>query len=285
MQPDLLMPTFPRLTDYLGAWCFEPTRFETLFKAISLADFTAHVLAVRQATNAPSRGSSRYTETVPAAGGKQIAVVKMAGVLMKGESSMGGTSTVQLRREVRAAAADETVSGILLAIDSPGGTFAGTPDLAAEVKAATRKKPVWAHIDDLGASAAYYVASQADMIFANAPEAFVGSIGTMMMIYDASKAFEDGGIKPMLFKTGPLKGAGSMGTAVTEEQSAYFQRIIDGLQEGFDAAVKNGRGFSAKELDAVRTGGVFLASDAKQLRLIDGIRPLSKTLAELAAAR
>lgn len=285
MWPDLAMPMLPRITDYLGAWCVEPTRFETLFRGITLADFTAHAAAIRQAAPAPSRPAVRYTELVPAANGKQVAVVKMAGTLMKGESSFGGASTVQLRREVRAAAADESVSGILLAIDSPGGTSAGTSDLAADVKAATRKKPVWAHIDDLGASAAYYVASQADLVYANSSDALVGSIGTMMMVYDASGAFEKEGIKPMLFRTGPLKGAGSMGTAVSEEQSAYFQKIIDGLQEGFDAAVKSGRGMTAKELDAARTGAVFLASEAKQLRLIDGIRPFSKTLAELSAAK
>ncbi|MFO0806668.1 MAG: S49 family peptidase [Gemmataceae bacterium] len=285
MQPDLLLPAFPRITDYLGAWCFEPTRFETLLRGVRVADFTAHVAAIRQAGPVASRGAMRYTEMIAAAGGQQVAVIKMAGTLMKGESSFGGTSTVQLRREIRAVAADESVSGILLAIDSPGGTSAGTADLAAEVKMASRKKPVWAHIDDLGASAAYYVASQANLIYANTADALVGSIGTMMMIYDASGAFEKEGIKPMLFKTGPLKGAGSMGSAVSEEQAAYFQKIIDGLQEGFDAAVKSGRGLSAKELDAVRTGGVFLASEAKQLRLIDGIRPLAKTLAELSAAK
>lgn len=278
MSSDLLYPTVPRISDYFGAWCFEAERFTAIYRAVMAMD-----LAAKMAAPAPARVSN--VEMVAASGGKQIAIVKAVGMLMKQQSSLGGTSTIQLRRDIRASAADPNVSGILLAIDSPGGTVAGTSDLAAEVKAATRKKPVWAHIDDLGASAAYMVASQADMIFANQPEASVGSIGTMMMLYDASAAFEKEGIKPMLFKTGPLKGAGSPGSEITEEQAAYFQRMIDGMQAGFDAAVKSGRGLSAKELDAVRTGGVFLASEAKQLRLIDGIRPLEKTLAELAAAK
>src|SRR5581483_9650939 len=110
------------------------------------------------------------------------------GMLMKGQSSMGGTSTVMARRDIRQAVADQDVAGILLAIDSPGGTVAGTDDLAAEVRQARTSKPVWAAIDDLGASAAYWVASQTQRVTVNSPTALVGSIGTLQVIRDLSAA-------------------------------------------------------------------------------------------------
>lgn len=62
--------------------------------------------------------------------------------------------------------------------------MAGTDDLARDVKAASRAKPLWAHIEDMGASAAYWVASQASKITANSETALVGSIGTLQVIHD-----------------------------------------------------------------------------------------------------
>lgn len=269
---------FARFDEYVSAWCFEPERFAGLWRLVQSTNLAEHMAQAQ-----PARTSN--TETISGKGGKSIAVVKVLGTLMKQQSSMGGTSTIQLRRDIRSAAADPNVSGILLAIESPGGTVAGTADLAAEVAKARKQKPVWAHIDDLGASAAYWLASQADMIFANNDTALVGSIGTIQVVYDMSAAAEKEGVKALVFATGPLKGTGVAGAAVTPEQQAYLQRLVNDAQQSFDAAVSVGRALSAAKLVAVRTGAVFSAPEALSLRLIDGIRPLDETLAELAEAR
>lgn len=280
---DLLhVPRFARLDEYWGAWAMEPERFLAQYRLVLGTDLLAHA---RQAAAAPQPARSPNVELVPGRAGKSVALVRVLGTLMKQASSFGGTSTIQLRRDVRQAAADPNVTGILLAIDSPGGTVAGTADLANEVRQARRAKPVWAHIDDLGASAAYWVASQADQVFANAATAWVGSIGTIQTVYDLSQAAEREGIKTLVFSTGPLKGAGAPGTEVTEEQRAYFQSLVEDAQQSFDAAVRSGRGMTAAQLAAVRTGGVFPAGKAVGLRLIDGIRALDKTLDALAAAK
>ena len=278
MTDALQVPHFARFEDYLGAWAYEPERFRGQWELVRRTDLPLHVAAAPAA-----RASS--TDMIAAGGGKSIARVAIRGSLMKGQSSFGGTSTVQLRRDIRQAAANPDVRAILLDVESPGGTVAGTADLAAEVKAASRRKPVWAHVDDLAASAAYWVASQADMVFANDRTALVGSIGTIMTVYDYSAAAEKEGVKALVFATGPLKGAGAPGSVVTEAQQAYFQRLIDDAQRSFDAAVKAGRGLSAAELAAVRTGGVFPAGDAVGLKLIDGIRPIDRTLEALANAK
>jgi signal peptide peptidase SppA len=216
---------------------------------------------------------------------RTVATVQLAGPLMKAVGSMqSGTSTVQARRDLRQAAADPDVSAILLMVDSPGGTVAGTQDLAADVAAAAAKKPVWAFIDDLGASAAYWVASQATKVFANAGTAWVGSIGTLLVVYDVSGAAEEAGVKALVFGTGPLKGVATPGTVVTDDQQAYFKALVEDTQRSFDAAVAGGRGMTPDQLAAVKTGGAFLASDALRLNLIDGIQSIDQTLAQLAAS-
>lgn len=273
----LQVPAFNRLADYCGLWAIEPTAFDSLWRMALALDMQQHVAAkpepIRSALEKASTGR-----------GRSVAMIRATGLLMKSASSLGGTSSIQLRRDIRQAAADPDVSAILLAFDSPGGTVAGTADLAADVRAARKSKPVWAHIDDLGASAAYWVASQAERVFANDSSALIGSIGTYQILRDFSAAAEREGVKTHVIKTGPLKGAGSPGAPVTDEQLAHVQQLVNATQEIFDAAVRKGRGLSASELEAVRHGGVLMADDAKSARLIDGIQPLGKTITELARA-
>jgi signal peptide peptidase SppA len=267
----ITVPAFNRLDDWLGLWAMEDQRFGALCRACRVADWPKHLAA------GPPQRPMSLTEMVPAKNGQTVAVISAAGTLMKSQSSFGGTSTVQLRREVRSAANDPNVSAILLRIDSPGGTVSGTADAAGDIKAARRKKPVWAHIEDLGASAAYWLASQADMVFANNPTAMVGSIGTYVAVADLSAAAEREGVKVHLFTTGPLKGMG--------DQAAHVQRLVNDTQTHFDEAVRKGRGMTATQLGAVRSGGMFPATEAVGLKLIDGVRSLDSTLESLASAK
>lgn len=265
-------PRFAHLHEYFGPWAFD---FGTL-----PFDFRSQISAGPQGKLVASS-----MEMHPVKGGKNIAFVKVQGSLMKGQPWGGGTSTIQLRSDIRAAAKDPNVQGILLGIDSPGGTVAGTADLAADVKAARKQKPVWAHVSDLGASAAYWIASQASAIYANSPTALVGSIGTITNVYDVSQHFEQNGIKTHVFKTGSLKGLGTPGAPITEEHVSHMQTLVNELQTHFDSAVMKGRSFSAKQLESVKTGGVFPANEAVSLRLIDGIRSLDATVEALSAVR
>ena len=274
MNELLKLAVFARIDEYAGAWLMSPSHFASIVQSGKLIDMRQHIVDGRE--------PMAVVEKVAAAGGKTIALVRLQGVLMKGRSWMGGTSTIEARREIRNAASDSGVDGIMLAIDSPGGTVAGTSDLASEISAAAKIKPVYAHIDDLGASAAYWAASQAERITANSPTALIGSIGTVQVVYDQSQAFANEGIKTFLFATGPLKGMGAPGMPITEQQSAHMQGVIDSVQTAFDAGVKKGRNLSAAELNAVRHGGVFTASEAMDAKLIDAIQPLSKSINDMA---
>lgn len=273
MNELLVLPVFARVDEYADAWLMSPMHFAALVQSVKLIDMRQHV--------AEAKPQPMAAEKIEAAGGKSIALVRLQGMLMKGRSSMGGTSTIEARREIRNAASDPSVSAILLAIDSPGGTVAGTSDLADEIRSAGKAKPVWAHIDDLGASAAYWAASQAERITANSPTALVGSIGTVQVVYDQSQLYEREGVKTFLFATGPLKGLGAPGTKITEEQAAHLQSVIESIQASFDAGVRKGRNLTAAELGTVRHGGVFTATEALNVKLIDAIQPLSKSINDL----
>lgn len=211
-----------------------------------------------------------------------VAVIHMSGVLMKGESKFGGTvNSIAIRRALRMAARDEDVTAIMLVIDSPGGSVAGTEDLANDVADINQKKPIYAHASDLTASAAFWVASQTRRITANST-AMVGSIGTVAVVEDTSKKAEMEGVKVHVISTGKFKGAFTDGTPVLEEHLSYLQEIINKTNEHFLNAVAKGRQMKMSDLEKVADGRVFMADDAKAAGLIDQVQSLDHAISVVA---
>jgi signal peptide peptidase SppA len=232
-----------------------------------------------QQTRSQNKNQTKYK---PYAMSGSVAVISLVGPMSKngGRSLSSGASTVDLRRQVRLAAADPDVTAMLLRIDSPGGQIAGTPDLAADVRQAALKKPFYAYAEDMCCSAAYWVASQCNAIYANA-SAFVGSIGVLLVITDSSEAAQQAGEKVIVVSTGDFKGVGAEGTEITEEQVAYIQGQVDDIGAQFISAVNRGRGLSLTLGQAPADGAVYFGAKARSVGLVDGITPLDSVLSKL----
>ena len=275
-----------RLDEYCGLWAVEPLRFSQMLHSVSRVDLSSHVRANVEAgiktADIEARGSfDRVTANQGQQDGGDIAVIEISGTLTKRGSSLGAGSSVVARSQIRKATSDNTIAGIMLVIDSPGGTVAGTADLAADVKRAAESKPVYAYIEDLGASAAYWVASQATKVFANNDTALVGSIGTFLGLYDLSGKAEQEGIKAIVIKAGEFKGGGFPGAEISDEQIAIWQESVNATQTHFTSAVASGRGLSLGDAQALVTGRVYMAEEAQRLKLIDGVKTMEETLQEL----
>ncbi len=271
----ITVPTFPRVDDFAGAWLIEPAAGQALWERVSRLDMAAHV------AQAAPRPLESTMEKIAVDGGKSIAVVKLQGLMTKGNNSLGGTSTTQARRDIRQATADPTVQAILLAVDSPGGSASGSEALANDVRDANRVKPVVAQVDDIAASAALFAIAGSSKIFASNRSSQVGSIGTMLMVTDSSQAAAKEGVIVHTFATGSLKGAGAPGTPVTAAHGEYFAKIVNDLQVPFSDAVQAGRRLNPSQLAAVTSGAIFTAEEAQRLGLIDGIQSLETTVAQL----
>lgn len=263
--PKLQEFAVPHLEEYFGVWAIQTDRLDQRVQMFNDLDLELHIKHT-QAGAGMARASSFATMD-----DGQVAVITMRGEMMKAESSFGGASTVATRKKIRAAARDSSVRAIVLHIDSPGGTVAGTEDLADDVFQANKQKPVVAFIEDLGASAAYWVASQAGEIHAN-NSALVGSIGTFAVIFDSSKMAEDIGVKVHVVKAGDFKGAGVGGTPVTDEQLEEIQQRVNDFNELFLAGVTRGRAdLSLTRVRQIADGRVHIAKRAKELALIDQV--------------
>ena len=275
---------------HVGALACVPAHVEAVVRAVRLGVIPKHVEDVTPRYAAGEGGAPAgewlgerfrpYFSRV----GEGVAAIRLDGTLGKAASKFVDTSTAFVRRGLRSALADPAVASILLIVDSPGGYVAGTEDLAADVAAANELKPVVAYIEDLGASAAYWIASQAGRVFANG-SARIGSIGVFAVIEDSSKAMEAEGVTVHVISTGPLKGAGAPGAPVTDEHLAAWQAEIDDDFARFAAGIRRGRGMSGKQVEAVSTGGTWGADAAKGLGLIDGVKPLDAVIAGMPKPR
>jgi signal peptide peptidase SppA len=212
--------------------------------------------------------------------GQGIAVIPIMGPLVKGGGKNGEVDSVAIRRQLQAAVQDKEIGGIMLVIDSPGGTVAGTDELARDVLAANSVKPVAAHIEDLGASAAYWIASQAGTLTAN-HTAEVGSIGTMAVVEDTSGMAKAEGIVVHVVSTGSYKGAFVPGTEVTSDHLAYLQEQANALNAHFMTAVSKGRKVGMKKVEGWADGRAWIASTALDMGLIDGVTRLEDAMIKL----
>lgn len=208
-----------------------------------------------------------------------IALLDASGVLTKrGDFFEEGTATVALTAAVEAAAADQTVRGAVLRVESPGGTSAGIAELADAIYRLRQAKPTAAYIEDVGASAAYWLASQAERVYANR-SALVGSIGTYAVVRDWSAAMEGGGVKTHVIRAGALKGAGTMGEKISDELLAELQKIVEGVNAFFLEGVARGRGLSPAVVAKLADGRIHMAEEAKRLGLIDDIGTMADAMA------
>lgn len=203
------------------------------------------------------------------------ATIPVRGVLTKRYSMFtaifGGTAYSDIGKALEQSVTDPEVETIVLDIDSPGGSVDGLPELGEAIQTARQHKPVVAQVNGIAASAAYYIAANAESISAVNPLNEVGSIGVRMLVYDYSKAFEDEGIKPVVIDTGAHKSAGAIGTVVTEEQIAVWQAQVDRWMDHFVETVANGRRMPQESVRAAGDGRMFYAEDAARMGLIDGI--------------
>ena len=271
------------LGEYFGVWAIHEETFRAAVDRLTGFDLRQHVTARIEANDVVAAREAQ-TVAMPQTAERKLAVVSIDGPMMKYASSLsGGTSTVAIRQQLRELARDDSVAGVMLKIFSPGGTVSGNKDLADEVTALAGKKPVHAFIEDLGASAAYWIASQTSRITTNAT-GMVGSIGTFAVITDSSGAADQLGFKVHVVRAGDFKGAGTPGTEITKEQLAEFQRNVDALNEHFLAAVASGRKMSAKQIKEMADGRVHVGTEALSLGLVDAVSSFDEALSELAKA-
>jgi protease-4 len=185
-----------------------------------------------------------------------------------------------VREELEKAAEDDRVKAVVLRINSPGGTVTASDILYHEIKRfkERRKVPVVASILDVGASGGYYVALAADRIVAH-PTTVTGSIGVLMLTVNSSGLLEKIGVSADYITSGPRKDMGSPFRALTPEERAIFQDVIDRLYGRFVGLVARERRLDESRVRSFADGRIYTAPEALSLGLVDRIGYLEEAIA------
>ncbi|MGN6311282.1 MAG: S49 family peptidase [Xanthobacteraceae bacterium] len=254
------------------AWAIDPSRLDGMVALMARGERMA----------VPERGAATPSG---------IGVVPIVGPLTRAGGMLseffGFSSYSSIRSGLSQALADRSISRIILYVDSPGGAAAGCEELAADIAAAARVKPIAAYVDGVAASAAYWLASQAPQI-AITPSGEVGSIGVLLLHMDVSRALDAAGVTPtfVVSKASPYKVEANQFEPLGAEASANLQSAVDKIAEKFIGAVARGRGVSGGKVRAdYGKGRTLLAEAARAAGMIDRIGSLRDVIGDSATER
>ena len=201
--------------------------------------------------------------------GKHTALVDLRGVI----SADSDASADKIVAGLRSAFDDEDTVGIILRINSPGGSPVQSGyinDELRRLKAAKPEIPVYAVIMDICASGGYYVAAAADEIYAD-KASIVGSIGVRMDGFGFVEAIDKLGIERRLMTAGDHKALLDPFLPSDQTEQAHMQGLLDSIHQQFITVVKEGRGERLADDDRVFSGLVWTGDQALELGLVDGL--------------
>ena len=218
--------------------------------------------------------NSEKTVTVPDC----VAVINIEGTIVCGADSKenlfqqaNGVTSGTIMKQIREAAADDSVKALVLRIDSGGGSATAAEEVGRELlrfKEQT-KKPIVATMGNTGASAAYWIAACAsDKIYANATT-LTGSIGVYMPYMNTEELFKKIGITSDKIKSGPYKDILTNDRPMTPEEKEILQNIVDEIYDQFVYTVSAGRRMETSKVRAIADGRIYTGRQAKNIGLVD----------------
>lgn len=218
--------------------------------------------------------NSEKTVTVP----DRVAVINIEGTIVCGADSKenlfqhaNGVTSGTIMKQIREAAADDSVKALVLRIDSGGGSATAAEEVGRELlrfKEQTQK-PIVATMGNTGASAAYWIAACAsDKIYANATT-LTGSIGVYMPYMNTEELFKKIGITSDKIKSGPYKDIMSNDRPMTTEEKQILQNIVDEIYDQFVYTVSAGRRMETSKVRAIADGRIYTGRQAKNIGLVD----------------
>ena len=213
-----------------------------------------------------------------------LALVKLRGMIVDAEDDSifsSGNSMDSVEKYLRQAIKDNHIKGVLLRIDSPGGTIATSQEIYSLVKTIREEgKPVVVSMADVAASGGYYIACASNYIFAM-PGTLTGSIGVIANLVNLQPLEQKLGIEPEIVKSGLFKDIGSPNRQMTPQEKTILQNLIMDAYNQFVDAVASGRKMDRKLVISLADGRVYSGQQALKFGLIDSLGGYDQALAKL----
>lgn len=183
---------------------------------------------------------------------------------------------------LRQAKRDEKIAGVVLRINSPGGSALASDIIWAEIEELKKRKPVYSSFGDVAASGGYYVAAGTNKIFAQ-PNSITGSIGVFGVVFNTKDFFHNKlGITFDNIKTHQYSDIGESNKLMTREEKSIIQKSVEKVYTEFTSVVSVGRNISMDKINELAEGRLWSGAKAKEIGLVDNIGDLNDTIAALA---
>lgn len=202
-----------------------------------------------------------------------VAVMRIQGAILR-DSRWFPVTWQTIRADLEFLQQRESVSGVVLVLDTPGGAEMGCQEICDLID--NFGKPITAFVAGYAMSAGYRIACHCDAIYAT-QSAAIGGIGTMINLLDRSKQYAAEGLEVVSLSTAPLKTIGVEGLPITEEQRAFLMSRVVRMQQAFGASLSK-RGLTGQQQSVISDGRYWDAAEALQLGMIDGIKPISEVI-------
>jgi protease-4 len=202
-------------------------------------------------------------------GNDRIAIIYAEGEILDGRGQDGEIGSDQYRNVIRKARLDKSIKAIVFRVNSPGGSALASEEIWREISLARKAKPVVVSFGDVAASGGYYIACNADSIFAQ-PNTITGSIGVFGVVPNMQNFFNKKlGITFDQVKTGPFADMLTVSRPLNESEKRLIQNQIDTIYTTFKSRVAQGRKLSMEAVDSVAQGRVWTGQRALQFGLVD----------------
>ena len=215
---------------------------------------------------------SRYTQISGPEDGPAVAVLDVVGPIASGSSSPFDTRPVTASGDlvplIRRAAANPDVAVLVLRLNSPGGSVVGSDEIYHALR--QTQKPVVAFLQEVAASGAYYIGMAAEHVVAN-PNSLTGSIGVIGQFPNAEALMEKIGVQVTTIKSGKSKDIGNPFRAMSDDERAIFQDIVDETYGRFVDIVARGRNLPAETVRELADGRIYTGQRALELGLVDAL--------------
>lgn len=201
--------------------------------------------------------------------GKHTAVVEIRGVIAADQPGSADAVTTGLQEAFK----DKNTQGVVLRINSPGGSPVQAGHINDEIRRLRAKYPnipVYAVVEDICASGGYYVAAATDKIFVN-ESSVLGSIGVLMDGFGFAGALEKLGVERRLLTAGDNKGFLDPFSPLDPEQREHAQRMLNSIHDQFIKVVREGRGERLKETPETFSGLLWTGIRSVEMGLADGL--------------
>ena len=206
-----------------------------------------------------------------------IAIIYAQGEIMDGEGDVNIIGEGSINRSLKEAREDDDVKAIVLRVDSPGGNALTSELIWREIEITKKVKPVVVSMGNYAASGGYYIAANADRIFAE-PNTITGSIGVFGMLPNMNQLGKNIGINAEQVKTHDNASGYSVFEPVDETFKGYVLESIERIYATFLKRVADGRKMTTAQVDAIGQGRVWTGVDAHKLGLVDEIGGLDAAI-------